>query len=243
MKDDTAVTLSNLAGEWLQFGAWLPLGDAGYLPNNSFLLQGPSPMLVDTGARLHGQAWFDSLERRVELEALEWLWISHVDQDHIGNLPELLHRAKRMTVLAAPLALAKLDLAGINPERVRLLAEGEMLDIGGHRLEVLKPPFYDAPETLGFFDHTDGLMFVADSFGTPFTEPRNTIHSVENNTLLQSMRAWGELDVPWIPMVDRSKLFHRVSNLSARDPEYLLSSHLPVTRNRLVDFAANLVGE
>lgn len=242
MNTNDVTNIAIQSTSWLQISAWLALPDTRHLQNNGFLLKGKSSMLVDTGANIHQEAWLANIESHIDLAEIDWLWLSHVDQDHIGNLRMLLARAKQLTVLAAPLTFAKLDLAGIRPKQVKLITEGDHIEIGDHHIEVIKPPVYDAPETLGFFDHYDGVMFLADSYGTPFIDPKDAASHLDQADFFSAMREWATIDVPWLSMIDNKKLLSKANRLSAFQAEHLLTSHLPNTTNRINEFTTNILG-
>ena len=53
---------------------------------NSLVIQGPEPVIVDTGAALLREQWAEQVFGLVEPDAVRWIFLSHDDADHTGNL-------------------------------------------------------------------------------------------------------------------------------------------------------------
>ena len=214
---------------WTALPSWLPVPGLGALPVNSFLLKGAEPMLVDTGLGLLGAALLDRLFAEVDPGDLRWIWLSHTDADHIGNLGRILDRAPNATVVTSFLGAGKIGLLGAaDPARLRLLEPGEVFEVGGRRLHQVRPPYYDAPETMGFFDETDRVFFAADAFGALLPGRVETIDEVPPDALEEGLVAWSGIDAPWLAQIDRGSLGRILRALDGLDPAHVLSGHLPV---------------
>ena len=119
MFDNQAVTKN-----WKMLSAWMPVPELGVLPVNSFLLRGREALLVDTGLGMLADDFLERLESEIDLEDLKWIWLSHMDADHIGNLQSLLNAAPNACVLTNFLGMGKLNLAGFDVSRVHLIDQG-----------------------------------------------------------------------------------------------------------------------
>lgn len=215
---------------WSVLPAWMPVPGLGALPVNAFVLSGAEPMLVDTGLAALGDAFVEALALVVEPAELRWIWLSHTDPDHIGNFARILELAPRAQVLTGFLGMGKMGLAGLDTSRVRLLEPGASLQVGRHRLHPLRPPYYDAPETLGFYDETSHLLFAADSFGALLPGAVDELDDVPEDSLREGMTAWSAIDAPWLSGLDgavRDRTFGAVARLA---PDVILAGHLPVAR-------------
>ncbi|MCA8881374.1 MAG: MBL fold metallo-hydrolase [Rhodobacteraceae bacterium] len=218
-----------IAGDWHVLPGWLPVPDLGVISVNAFLLAGEEPMLVDTGVAALSDAVLANLEARIDLTDLRWIWLSHTDADHIGNLDRVLARAPNARVITNFLGAAKMGLLGAgDPERLRLLDPGEAIEIAGRRLHQIKPPYYDAPETMGFFDETDRVLFAADAFGAVLPNPVETIDDVRPEALREGLVAWSSIDAPWLALIDRGTLGRMLRALDDLEPAHVFSGHLPV---------------
>jgi len=230
---------------WTALPSWLPVPGLGALPINAFLLKGREPVLVDTGLGALSDAMIEQLGTEIDPEDLRWIWLSHTDADHIGNLDRILAFAPNATVVTNFLGAGKMGMMGVgDPSRMRLLEPGEVFEVGGRRLHQVKPPYYDAPETMGFFDETDRVFFAADAFGALFPGSVGTIDEIPKDALREGLVAWSSVDAPWLAEMDRASLGQMLGALEQLDPAHVLSGHLPVAHrlDTLTDIVRSAYG-
>lgn len=218
-------------GDWSVLPSWIPVPGMGALPVNSFLLKGEESMLVDTGVSATGPDFLRELACLIDPADLRWIWLSHMDADHIGNLERVLNAAPRAQIVTNFLGMGKLNLAGFDIGRVHLLNPGDEMDVSGHRLRPVRPAYYDAPETIGFYDATDGALFAADSFGALFEAPVASLEEVPAASLRDGMQAWSSIDAPWLSETDAAAFGRTLAAIDRLDPAIVLSSHLPLVRD------------
>lgn len=217
---------TEVADRTYRLGAWVPLPTLGWLPVNSYLIRGEAPLLVDTHMRPFGEPLVEELRSLVDLPALRWIWITHMDADHIGNLARLLELCPQAQVVTNFLGQAKMGLLGLPAERAVLVAPGEALDIGDRELRAFTPPVFDAPETMGFLDSRTRALFSSDCFGA--LQPRHapSLDDVEPADLARGMVTWAHIDSPWLPVVDPLRWGAKLDALAALEPSVTLGSHL-----------------
>jgi glyoxylase-like metal-dependent hydrolase (beta-lactamase superfamily II) len=212
---------------WTVLPSFLTVPGLGTLAVNAFLLKDAAPLLVDTGLSALCEDFLETLEQEIDLEDLRWIWVSHMDADHIGNLRHLLEKAPRAKVVTTSLGVGKMNLAGLDVSRVALLRPGECFDTGSRSLVPLRPPYFDAPETVGFVDACDGILFVADSFGALLAQPEEVLEDINDEVLRDGLVAWSTVDAPWLEIVDPDAFASRLRTLQQLSPDVVLSSHLP----------------
>ncbi|GAB2187810.1 oxygen-binding di-iron domain-containing protein [Roseibium sp. LAB1] len=222
--------VQRVSAQWSALPSWLPVPGLGGLPVNSFLLKGRDPVLVDTGLGSLGASFVEALQQEVDLDDLRWIWLSHTDPDHIGNLESVLDIAPNAKVVTNFLGMGKMNLAGMDISRVHLLNPGESLQLSDRKLVPVRPPYYDAPETMGFFDDLERALFAADAFGAILPEPAATIDDVSHETLRDGLVAWSSIDAPWLTAVDRETFGKTLKSMERLDPNIILSGHLPLAR-------------
>ncbi len=213
---------------WTALPSWLPVPGMGVLPVNSFLLSGTEPMLVDTGLSALSDEFVAALGRCVAPEDLRWIWLSHTDADHIGNVRKILDVAPNATVVTNFLGAGKMGMmGGYDLSRVRVLDPDEVFEASDRRFHQVRPPYYDAPETMGFFDEADRVLFSADAFGALLPEPVNCVEALPNDTLREGLVGWSSVDAPWLAQIGRAALGRMVRDLHDLAPAHVLSGHLP----------------
>lgn len=225
---------------WTVLPSWLPVPGLGALPVNSFVLKGAEPMLVDTGLAMLGDAWMTALEGEVDPEDLRWIWLSHMDADHIGNLTRIMERAPNARVVTNFLGAGKMGMMGLDASRAHLLNPGDTLDVGGRTLTPVRPPYYDAPETIGFVDRKDGVFFAADSFGALLPEIVHETGEADANALRDGLVGWSSIDAPWLAQMDRTALAGMLEAIARIDPAYVLSGHLPLARGGIGELTGHI---
>lgn len=207
--------------------AFMPIPGLGSLAVNAFLVNGSQPLLVDTGLALLADDFMRQLGSLIDPAALRWIWITHADADHVGNLASLLQVAPEARVVTTFLGMGKMQMQGLPMDRVYLLNPGQTLDAGDREFRALTPPVYDAPETTGLFDTRSHYLFSSDCFGALLPEPAASAAEVDQARLREGLIAWAGIDAPWIRQVERNRLRRVLEELGKYKPDLLLSSHLP----------------
>lgn len=207
--------------------AYLPVPRAGVLPVNAFVITAREPVLIDTGLLALREDFLRALASVIAPEELRWIWLTHMDPDHLGNLAPLLAAAPAARLVTNFLGMGKLGLLGHPVERVRMISAGETLDAGDRRLLAHAPPVFDAPETLTVFDSRTETLFSADAFGALLTEPAETAAAIAPEALRQGMVTWAHVDAPWLPSVRAGAFDEALDGIRRLRPATVLGSHLP----------------
>ena len=216
-----------MAGGWTLLPSFMPVPGMGVLAVNSFVLPGPEPLLIDSGLAVLSGDWLAALKQVIDPAALRWVWVSHADADHVGNLALLLKLAPRATVLTNFLGMGKLAMLGFDPARMQIIAPDQPILIGGRRLIPVRPPYYDAPETLGLYDAEASVLFTVDCFGAVLPEPVERAEDIGMQNLSGGMIQWSAIDAPWLGQVDKAVMESTLDAFARLSPAAIFSSHLP----------------
>lgn len=207
--------------------AYLPVPGYGVLPVNAHVIHGPEPVLVDTGLASLRVEFLAALSGILDPSTLRWIWITHMDADHVGNLQAVLDLAPSARVVTTYLGMGKMGMLGLPVARAFLLNPGQRLDAGGRRLEAVAPPTFDAPETTGLYDPGSRALFSADCFGALMTEPAESAADIQADALRDGMVGWATVDAPWLSMVNPGSMNTALDGVRRLGPEVILGSHLP----------------
>lgn len=207
--------------------AALPVPGLGVLPVNAFVLRARQPVLIDTGLAALRDDFLNALECVIDPADLRWIWLTHADFDHMGNLAAVLEVAPRARVATTFLGMGKMMLAGLHTDRVELVAPGGGLDVGDRHLACVAPPIFDAPETTAAFDPRTRTLFSADSFGAVMERPEPSAAALFPQALREGQVTWAQIDAPWLGMVGEVAFRRRLDAVRALAPETVLSAHLP----------------
>jgi flavorubredoxin len=252
MDTPTFVGARKTATDVTTFAGFFPIGPLGILPANAHFIHAREPILVDTGGVAFRDRFLEQLSKVIDPADLKWIYVSHTDLDHIGNLEAVMALAPNARVVVPGLGAAKLGLReGFDMSRVMPLDHGQRLDLGDRELVLLKPPTYDAPETTGFFDTWTRVLFSVDAFGALMDAPYEELAAVPEATLRDGMAMWSGIDAPWLGMVDKARFGALLSDIERLDPAAIISGHLPVAekavtqrlfRNMLGGVATRIAG-
>ncbi|MCM1967412.1 MBL fold metallo-hydrolase [Streptomyces sp. G1] len=214
------------------------LGDAleapgvGFIPVNAFVLHAREPVVVDTGLGLPDRDFLRTLSEAVDPADVRWIWLTHPDRDHTGGIFALLEAAPEARVVTTFLGAGEMTTERPLPmDRVYFLNPGQRLDVGDRTLTAFRPPLFDNPATVGFYDDRSRACFSSDCFGAPLPDgdlaAGGDAGAVGPEDLRAAQLFWASLDSPWVTVADREKFLATVLPVREMDPELVLSTHLP----------------
>ena len=182
-----------------------PIPGFGVVAINAFVLHGPEPVLVDTGAVIEGDAFMAALRSVIDPADLKWIWLTHTDFDHIGSLPRLLAENPLLRVITTFLGVGIMSLSDPLPmNRINLVNPGQTISIGDRMLTAIKPPVFDNPVTTGLYDDKSGALFSADCFGALLSAVPENAADLSDDQLRDGQVFWATVDSPWLHHVDRA---------------------------------------
>ncbi|GAC1422409.1 MAG: hypothetical protein NVSMB57_15570 [Actinomycetota bacterium] len=211
----------------------------GVLPINAYLITGDEPILVDTGITPERDEFLAALSGLIDLTDLRWIWLTHSDRDHTGSLTELLDLAPKAKVATTFLTLGLMSAGTqpIPPDRAHLVRPGTVVSAGARSVVAFRPPLFDNPGTVGFFDASSRVMFSSDFFGAALPTMDNAladdIAAVPGDDVTGGQLLWGSVDAPWVHSTDESKLANALDEVRKFDASVVLSTHLPPIRGNI----------
>ena len=209
----------------------------GVIPDNAFVIKGLEPVLVDTGMGIEGEEFMQALESVIELQDLKWIWLTHDDADHTGNVRNVLEAAPTARLVANSLAVLRMTANWQVPmERVYWLNPGESIRVCDRELTAIRPPLFDNPTTIGLYDNKSQVFFSADFCGALIPELTQDADDIAEEARTQGMLAWARLDSPWIHMVKPDDFQKKLDSIYQLDPKIILSAHLPPAYGKTKQF-------
>ena len=208
----------------------LPLPGMGVLPINAYVLHAAEPVLVDTGlgVGIDGEAFIDALRSVVDPKTIRWVWLTHDDADHTGNIQRVFELAPEAKLVCHGMAALRMSSWWPVPlDRVHAIRPGDRLPVGDRTLLAVAPPLFDNPMSTGFLDEATGALFSVDSFGAIIPEPTIDATEVPAEALAGGMQGWATLDSPWTHLLDRAQFSQVLDVVRRLQPTTILSSHLP----------------
>jgi hypothetical protein len=209
----------------------------GSLAINAFVLHGTEPLLVDTGTVAGSPAFMTALSSIIDPMDLRWIWLTHTDFDHIGSLATLLDANPRLRVITSFLGVGIMGLSStpLPMNRVHLINPGQSLTLGDRRLTAVKPPVYDNPITVGFYDDHSGILFSSDCFGALLPEVPQDAVDLDTHLLQAGQIRWATIDSAWVHDVNPHAFAHSLDQWKVIEPSMVCSSHLPPAPGAMLD--------
>jgi hypothetical protein len=211
---------------------------------NSLVIRAEEPVIVDTGTPANRQQWLQDVFSLVEPEDVRWIYLSHDDVDHSGNLAEALDACPNATLVCSwPIVERHTNCFDFPLDRCRWINEGESFDVGDRVLTALRPPIFDSPTTRGLWDASTGVYWAIDSFATPLQEaPSIELDGIDPEFWQFGMTlfAFGGVS-PWLSLVDDGKFQRHVDRIQNLGATTIACCHSPVLRGQYIDDAFSIV--
>jgi hypothetical protein len=200
----------------------------GLVAVNSLVIRGPNPIVVDTGLAAGRVQFLHDVCSIVDPSDIRWVFVTHDDIDHIGNLDALMELAPAATAVLTWLMVQRLGpTLPIPPARMRWVGDGESFDIGDRRLYAVRPPVYDSPTTRGLFDPATGVYWAADCFATPLGAPVPTVDELDPRHWARGLAAGGRALSPWLGLVGNDPYQASVDRIASLGATTFAGAHTP----------------
>ena len=138
------------------------------ITSNSYLIKDEKTVILDTIDERVTNIWIEKLEKELNGEKPDYLIISHMEPDHAYNIgllakkyPEMKLVGNQMTFNILQNFFSDIDLSS----RKVIVTEGDVLDLGKHKLQFFMAPMVHWPEVMVTYEQTEKILFSADGFG------------------------------------------------------------------------------
>ena len=132
---------------------------------NSYLLLDDKTVLIDTVDRAVTDVFLENIEYALAGRGLDYLVVQHMEPDHSATLMDVLTRHSECTVVCNKKTFDVIKAFKRAEVKVRIVGDGDVLELGKHRLTFIAAPMVHWPEVTVTYDLTDGILFSADAFG------------------------------------------------------------------------------
>ena len=219
------------------------LGQPLFVYLNSMVIRGKEPVIVDTGTPANREQWLKDAFSLVEPEDVRWVFLSHDDVDHSGNLEEVISACPNAQLVCNWAMVERHTNCFDFPlDRCRWVMHEESFDVGDRTLHALRPPLYDSPTTRGLFDSSTGVYWSVDTFATPLPDPGAGVADLDAEfwDFGMTLFAYGAL-CPWLSLVDPEKFGRYVDGIQGLDIKTIAGCHTPVIEGSHIGVAFDIV--
>ena len=132
---------------------------------NSYLILDEKTALIDTVDRAVTDVFLENIDYALGSRRLDYLVVQHMEPDHSATLMDVLLRHPECVVVCNKKiyemikAFKRVDISA------HIVADGDILELGKHKLAFVSAPMVHWPEVMVTYDMTDGTLFSADAFG------------------------------------------------------------------------------
>ena len=210
------------------------------VPLNTMVIRAAEPVVVDTGMMENRSQYLDDVFGLVEPDDIRWVFISHDDVDHTGNVNALMEAAPNATLVIDWFMQERMGASlDVPARRWRWVQDGDTLDVGDRTLHVVRPPVFDSGTTRGLYDPATGVYWAADSFAAPMTTPVRNVEELDRELWIEGIHTFARYLSPWLTLVDDAKFQATVDRIEALRPTVLVGCHSPaIQRDHIADALA-----
>ncbi len=197
---------------------------------NAYLIRDQKNTLLDTVKKGFMPQFLQKIQHALgENESIHYLVINHMEPDHSGCITVLRDLYPDMEIVCNSRTVEFIKgFYGID-SGLKVIADGDQLDLGAHKLEFHLTPMVHWPETMMTLETTTGTLFSMDAFGGfgalwgGVFDDEVDLDSRENETL----RYYANIVAKYSPMVQRA-----LKKLDGLDIHVVAPTHGPVYRSR-----------
>lgn len=182
---------------WVGCVDWAVRNFHGYVTGrgstyNAYLVRGEKNALIDAVKAPYAGALLENIRKHTSLDRIDFVVCNHAEPDHSGGLPAVLAACPNAALVCNARCRDALsrhyDTSGWN---VRVVADSEMLDIGGGRtLRFFGTPMVHWPESMATYLPEEGLLFSMDAFGQHYASSFRFDDEVDLAEVMQEAKTY-----------------------------------------------------
>ncbi len=134
---------------------------------NSYVIMDEKIAVMDTVDGNFKEEWLANLENELAGRKPSYLVVHHMEPDHSANIAEFAEKYPEAVIVASTAAFNMMkNYFGTDfSDRRIVVKDGDVLELGEHKLEFIAAPMVHWPEVFVSYDSKDKVLFSADGFG------------------------------------------------------------------------------
>ena len=134
---------------------------------NSYAIVDDYIAIMDTVDAGFTHEWLDNIRDALNGQSPDYLIVQHMEPDHSANILQFAKNYPKAKIVSSSKAFCMMqNFFGTEFEDRRIVVdEGDVLDLGHHKLTFVTAPMVHWPEVIVTYDSADKVLFSADGFG------------------------------------------------------------------------------
>jgi flavorubredoxin len=199
---------------------------------NAYLVIGDNKAaLIDTVNPGFETELEEKIRQIIDPEDIDYVVMNHAEPDHAGAIPHMLSiNNKAEFVLTARGSKLAQRFYNVPENRLRIVHEGDRIDLGGKTLRFIDAPLLHWPETMFTYVPENKILFPCDFMGLHIAD--GLFDDEADELLIFAQRYFGEIIMPF-----RVAAKNALDKLKSLEIEMIAPSHGPIHRNtkRILD--------
>lgn len=144
-------------------GLW-PITQEG-VSYNAYIINDEKKAIIDLAYERAADSILAQISQITDPAGLDYIILNHIEPDHTGALPLLLHTTRNAEILTSERGRQMLEAFYGVGDRVRVVADGEKISLGATTLQFVSTPNVHWPETMMTYAVEARILFSCDAFG------------------------------------------------------------------------------
>lgn len=196
---------------------------------NSYLINDEKIAVMDTVKFNKTDEYLSKIKEIIGDRKIDYLVVHHMEPDHSSSMKALITEYPDMKIVGNKKTFDFIrNFYGIE-DHFYEVGEGDVIDLGYHKLKFFMTPMIHWPETMMSFEMTDGILFSMDAFGG-FGSLDGTLFDDEVNLEFyedEIRRYYSNIVAKYSPIVQGA-----LKKLGALDIKIIAPTHGPVWRTQ-----------
>ena len=135
---------------------------------NSSIILDEKTAVIDTVDASIRDLYVENIKHLLNGRELDYLVVNHMEPDHCGNIETLLNLYPNLKIIGNKKTFSYFEqfYNRVAQDNYMEMKEGEVLDLGEHKLKFFAAPMVHWPEVTVTYEETKKILFSSDAFGT-----------------------------------------------------------------------------
>lgn len=196
---------------------------------NAFLVLGEKITLIDTVKKPFVNEMMDRIASVINPTDIDYVVSLHSEMDHSGAIPQVLAAVRPERLFASAIGMQTLQMHFGGHESVRVLKDGEVLDLGGERLHSLMTPMLHWPDSMMAWLEKARTLVSQDGFGMHLASGERFADELPHDIVAyEAAKYYGNIVLPFS---DRVQKLGETLAKKAWPIDIIAPDHGPIFRN------------